>query len=170
MIYWLIAILINLLQIQPIYFESTADREGSVEVAAIEVEIHSFEVYEITAYTAGYESTGKYPGDPLYGVTASGKYVQENHTIACPPSMEFGTKIYIPYLDNTFACEDRGGAIKKGKLDVYMPDLKDALEFGRRQLEVQILGQAGGDEIDSDSGVYRSDRNCNGSGCLFQQW
>lgn len=100
---------------------------------------HNYETFEITAYTAGIESTGKTPDHPEYGITASGKTVEEGTTIACPPSMEFGTQIYIPYFDNTFTCHDRGSAIVEGHLDVYMEDLDDALEFGRRDLPVEIL-------------------------------
>lgn len=98
-----------------------------------------YEIYEITAYTAGPESTGKSPGHPAYGITASGEYVRENHTIACPPAIPFGTRVEIPYFDTVFTCEDRGGAITDGKLDVYMADLDEALAFGRRMLDVKIL-------------------------------
>ncbi len=38
--------------------------------------------FEITYYTAGPESTGKYPGHPEYGITASGSMVEEGRTIA----------------------------------------------------------------------------------------
>jgi len=98
----------------------------------------SFRTYTVTAYTAGKESTGKSPGHPEYGITASGAKVKENHTVACPPSMPFGTKLYIPYFDQHYVCEDRGGAIKEGKLDIYMEDLDKALEFGRRKLQVKV--------------------------------
>ncbi|CDQ41368.1 MULTISPECIES: LysM peptidoglycan-binding domain-containing protein [Virgibacillus] len=97
------------------------------------------ETYTVTAYTAGYESTGKEPGDPGYGITASGAEVQEGQTVACPPDLSFGTKISIPYFDKTFTCEDRGGAITGDRLDVYMNDLDDALEFGVKELPVQIV-------------------------------
>ncbi|ASK64424.1 hypothetical protein CFK37_15065 [Virgibacillus phasianinus] len=95
--------------------------------------------YTVTAYTAGYESTGKEPGDPAYGITASGNHVDEGQTIACPQSLPFGTKVQIPYFNETFVCQDRGSAITKGRLDVYMSDLDDALQFGVRDLQVQIL-------------------------------
>lgn len=98
-----------------------------------------YEVFDVSSYTAGYESTQKRRGEKGYGITASGKKVRNNHTAACPRSMEFGTKLYIPYFDITFTCEDRGGAIKEGKLDIYMSDLNNALEFGRKDLEVQII-------------------------------
>ncbi|BAC12903.1 hypothetical conserved protein [Oceanobacillus iheyensis HTE831] len=95
------------------------------------------EKFTVTAYTAGHESTGKEPGDPAYGITASGTEVQEGQTIACPESMSFGTKVYIPYFDNTFTCEDRGSAVTEGDLDVYMSDVDEAIEFGVKELQVQ---------------------------------
>jgi len=99
----------------------------------------NYQTFEVTAYTSNYESTGKTPSHPEYGITASGKRVRENHTIACPPNMEFGTKIYIPYFDNTFTCQDRGSAIVSGHLDVYMKDVDDAMKFGRRKLEIKFI-------------------------------
>ncbi|MDY0394532.1 LysM peptidoglycan-binding domain-containing protein [Virgibacillus halophilus] len=97
------------------------------------------ESFRVTAYTAGYESTGKHPGDKGYGVTASGKTVKEKQTIACPPSMPFGTEIYIPAMMETYTCEDRGSAITEGKLDIYTNNLNEALQFGVQHLDVQIL-------------------------------
>lgn len=95
--------------------------------------------YTVTAYTAGYESTGKEEGDPGYGVTSSGKDVRENQTMACPRSLDFGTEVHIPELGETFICEDRGSAITSGHLDIYMEDLDDALEFGVQDLQVKII-------------------------------
>ncbi len=97
------------------------------------------EIYEITAYTANYESTGKHPWDDGYGITSSGKHVQPNHTLACPPDLSTGTRIYIPFFENTFVCEDTGSAITAGHLDVYMTTVDDALEFGRRKLPVKFV-------------------------------
>jgi 3D (Asp-Asp-Asp) domain-containing protein len=94
-------------------------------------------VYVITAYTAGYESTGKRKGDKGYGVTTSGEDVKENRTLACPRSIPFGTKIEIEGY-GIRVCEDRGGHIVNGRLDIYMENLNDALEFGRRTLQVKI--------------------------------
>jgi 3D (Asp-Asp-Asp) domain-containing protein len=100
-----------------------------------------YETYEVTAYTAGYESTGKRPGHPAYGITASGAYVTEWQTLACPKELPFGSRIYIPYFDTEFICEDRGGDITEGRLDVYIADLDEALAFGRRELSVLIINE-----------------------------
>lgn len=106
-----------------------------VVVEAPEPEWHTFEV---TAYTAGPESTGKRPGDNGYGITASGESVRDNYTVACPPSMAFGTRLEIEGVGER-VCTDRGGAITEGRLDIYMTELQDALTFGRQQLKVRIM-------------------------------
>ena len=94
--------------------------------------------YTVTAYTAGVESTGKKPGDKGYGVTASGEIVKEGVTIACPPELDFGTKVHIESVGYR-VCQDRGGAIKNRKLDLYVSDLSTAKQFGRQKLDVKIL-------------------------------
>lgn len=99
----------------------------------------SYETFEVTAYTAGKESTGKSPGDKGYGITASGERVKAKETLACPRSIPFDTEVYIPHFDDVYVCKDRGGAIKNGKLDVYMKSLSKAKRFGRRELPVLIL-------------------------------
>jgi len=98
---------------------------------------------EVTAYTAGPESTGKTPDHPLYGITASGNPVKEWHTIAAGPSIPFGTKIYIPEFMKTFVVEDRGGAITDNHLDIYMERLEDAKKFGRKDIYVFVIQDGG---------------------------
>lgn len=114
-----------------------ADYKHVVATSSIEIE-QKYQVFEVTAYTLREHETGKPKGHPAYGITASGERVQEGKTIACPPSMPFGTKVYMPYFDQEFECQDRGGAITEGKLDVYMERVEDALKFGRRELEVLV--------------------------------
>ena len=98
-----------------------------------------YQNFEVTAYTAGYESTKKKHGDIGYGVTASGEVVTEMTTIACPDSLSFGTRVYIQELENVFTCQDRGSDIIEGKLDVYVKNLEEALNFGRKEMSVMIL-------------------------------
>jgi 3D (Asp-Asp-Asp) domain-containing protein len=109
--------------------------EPVVEVVA---EAPEWITFEVTAYTAGPESTGKQPGDDGYGITASGEHVRENYTLACPPSLPFGQRLEIEGVGER-VCTDRGGSIKEGRLDVYIPKLKDALAFGRQRLKVRII-------------------------------
>ena len=98
-----------------------------------------YQEFEVTAYTAGYESTKKKHGDIGYGITASGEVVTEMTTIACPDSLSFGTRVYIKELENVFTCQDRGSEIIEGKLDVYIENLEEALKFGRKEMSVMVL-------------------------------
>jgi 3D (Asp-Asp-Asp) domain-containing protein len=95
-------------------------------------------LYEVTAYTSNFESTGKHPNDPAYGITASGEHVREGVTAACPPSMAFGTRLEIEGVGER-VCSDRGGAITEGRLDLYIANLKDAQAFGRQRLNVRVI-------------------------------
>jgi 3D (Asp-Asp-Asp) domain-containing protein len=97
-----------------------------------------WQTFEVTSYTSGPESTGKRPGDAGYGITASGEHVRENYTLACPPSMAFGTRLEIEGVGER-VCTDRGGAIKEGRLDIYIAELKEARQFGRQRLEVRVI-------------------------------
>ena len=80
-----------------------------------------------TAYT-GYSttSTGQ---KPVWG------------TIAVDPKViPYGTKVYIPQFGRTFIANNTGGAIKGNKIDIFMNSKKECYNWGRRTIEIQILG------------------------------
>jgi 3D (Asp-Asp-Asp) domain-containing protein len=100
---------------------------------------NSADTYKVTAYTAGFESCGKLPDDPEYGVTATGTKVQEGITIAAdwnvlPP----GTVVYIENVGRRIV-EDKGGAVRGKHIDLYLPDLEDAQAWGVKYLKVIII-------------------------------
>lgn len=101
-------------------------------------EVNNETYFVVTAYTANQESTGKSFGDAAYGVTASGTNVQEGTTVACPPSLKFGTKIKIEDVGFR-VCEDRGSTIQQNHLDLYVESLNEAIDFGRQTLKVKII-------------------------------
>jgi 3D (Asp-Asp-Asp) domain-containing protein len=70
------------------------------------------------------------------GVTASGEYARKG-TIAAPSTYPFGTVMYVPgYGWGTV--QDRGGAIKGDKLDLYFKSHKKALDWGRKTMMVTV--------------------------------
>lgn len=95
----------------------------------------------LTAYTAGAESTGKNEGDPGYGVTASGTTVKEGRTIAVDTSViPMGWWVYIEGVGLRRA-EDKGGAIKGNKIDVYFDSVNVATKFGKKKgVKVYVIG------------------------------
>jgi 3D (Asp-Asp-Asp) domain-containing protein len=87
-----------------------------------------------SAYTASADECGNDKG-----ITASGIKVHKG-TIACPSKFPFGTKLSIEGM-GTFVCEDRGGAIKGNRIDIYMPTKKEAFQFGRQKLVAEVVSE-----------------------------
>ena len=73
------------------------------------------------------------------GVTASGKKAKPGRTIAADTSLyPFGTKMNIPGY-GWGVVGDRGGAIKGGKIDLFFRTHKQALKWGRKTLQVEVV-------------------------------
>lgn len=83
-------------------------------------------VMDVTAFTAGPESTGKRPGDKGYRRTKSGTWVTEGRTCAAPASIPFGAVLYIEDVGERIV-EDRGPQ----HIDLYMEDIDWAEAWGR---------------------------------------
>lgn len=91
------------------------------------------ENYIITAYCPCVKCCGKSDG-----ITASGVKAVEGVTVAMNKSIPFGTKIYIDGVGERIV-QDRGGAIKGNRIDLYFSDHQSALNFGRQTKQVTIL-------------------------------
>jgi 3D (Asp-Asp-Asp) domain-containing protein len=96
-----------------------------------------------TAYTAGFESTGKNPGDPEYGITFSGLPVQKGHIAVDPNVIPLLSYVYVEGLDSyssqydgVYYCTDTGSAIKGNRIDIYVDTEPEADLFGVRRVRV----------------------------------
>lgn len=74
------------------------------------------------------------------GITASGVYAQAGITIAAPSKYAFGTQIYLEGM-GTYTVQDRGGAIKGNKIDVYVNSHEEALRLGRKQVRGYVVNK-----------------------------
>jgi 3D (Asp-Asp-Asp) domain-containing protein len=94
----------------------------------------------LTAYTAGIESTGKTPSNPLYGITYSGIRAEEGRTIAVDPTViPLGATVFIDGIGLRTA-EDTGSAIRGSRIDVFMNDFGEAVAFGvKKNVKVYVL-------------------------------
>lgn len=97
-----------------------------------------------TAYDLSYESCGKNPGDPYYGIAASGMKITRGIVAVDPRVIPMGSKLYIESLDSWpdygyAIAGDKGGAIKGNKVDLFMESSSEVYSFGRRQVRVYIL-------------------------------
>ena len=88
--------------------------------------------YKVTAYCSCVRCCGK-----TNGITASGTKAKANRTVAAPSTFAFGTKLEIN--GKTYTVEDRGGAIQGNRIDVYMNSHSEALAWGVRYLDVDVL-------------------------------
>jgi len=91
-----------------------------------------------SAYTAGFNCTGKHPCHPLYGITASGRRVEHGIVAVDPRVIPLGTRLYVEGYGFSLAA-DTGSAIRGYKIDLFMYCIYDARRFGRRDITVFIL-------------------------------
>jgi 3D (Asp-Asp-Asp) domain-containing protein len=100
-----------------------------------------------TGYTAGYESTGKRPGHPDYGITYSGVRVRRDlvSTVAADPKLfPMGTLLYIPGYGYGVVA-DTGSRIKGKRIDLYFPSIRDVFQqWGKKTVDVQVIRQGSG--------------------------
>lgn len=97
------------------------------------------ESYTLTAYAPLDPSAVyglDYIGNP--SVTASGDKPIPNETVAAAKDIPFGTRVWIEGV-GVRTVNDRGGAIKRGRLDLCMATKEEALRFGRQRRKVIIL-------------------------------
>ena len=88
--------------------------------------------FRVTAYCPCGKCCGKWAD----GVTASSTRA-DHPLVAAPPEFPFGTVMTIPGY-GTVRVEDRGGAIRGDRLDVFFPTHEEALVWGVRWLDVEI--------------------------------
>jgi 3D (Asp-Asp-Asp) domain-containing protein len=110
----------------PVQEEIQEEPEPIVEP---EPTIVSLGTYKITAYCGCAKCCGK-----TDGITASGTHVTAGRTIAAPPEIPFGTKLMIN--GHIYTVEDRGGAIKGKRIDIYFESHEEAERFGVQYIEV----------------------------------
>ena len=99
--------------------------------------------FKLTAYCACEKCCGKSDG-----ITASGAKVQQGITVAADTDiLPFGTKVVIN--DHEYTVQDRGGAIKGNRIDIYFDTHEEALEFGVQYANVLLpqTAENGGEEI-----------------------
>ena len=89
-------------------------------------------VYKITAYCPCSKCCGK-----TNGRTASGTTATAGRTVAASSKFAFGTKLNIG--GHVYTVEDRGGAINGNKIDIFVNSHAEALAWGVRYLNVNVV-------------------------------
>ena len=126
-------------------YGSTSIAEAAANSSALAKKVEGIKPIVKTLNTSAYTAStcDKKPTDKGYGITASGAKVKSWYTVAAGKAYPMGTVIYIPALKDKpnggwFLVQDRGGAIKNNKLDIYMSTYNECIKFGRKNLECYI--------------------------------
>lgn len=92
-------------------------------------------IYTISHYCDCPICTGTQKGSR----TASGTKPKENRTIACDGKiLKMGDVVYIETI-GLRVCEDRGGAIKDNRIDLFISDHEKAKKLGIKKVKVYKL-------------------------------
>lgn len=106
-----------------------------------------------TGYTAFYESTGKNPGHPSFGITYSGVKVKRDlySTVAADLNVfPIGTILFIPDYGYGVVA-DKGGAIKGNKVDLYYETVADVYnQWGKKTVDVYVIEMGNGKLTEED--------------------
>ena len=82
------------------------------------------------------------------GITASGKKATANNTIAADTSvLPLGSKVQIE--GKVYTVEDTGGAIKGKRIDIFFNTHQEALNYGKRYVNVYLLSETASTGITS---------------------
>lgn len=82
----------------------------------------------------------------LSGTTKSGGRTRRGIVAADPDVIPLGARIRIHdagKYSGVYAVEDTGSKVNGHRIDIYVPDSREAREFGRRTVHVEILDTAG---------------------------
>jgi len=124
------------------YIVQTAALEGEIKgyqtvIAAFakKGKRKSLGVFTVTAY----DPKGCEPFND--GVTSIGLPVGDGIFAVNPKKIPYGSFLFIPKIAKYGIAGDTGAAMRNNPkaLDVFIPVRKDALEFGRQQLELQLV-------------------------------
>lgn len=123
---------------------SKKDSVSTVQVTSTSSSNDSnWETFKLTYYDNNEQSTGKRPGDPAYGITASGRPTKEGVSIAVDPNIiPLDSWVLIKWPDGRIEkrrADDTGSAIKGSKIDYYVP--KATLAMGVKNVQVKVLSE-----------------------------
>lgn len=123
---------------------SSASSVDATEIEMPESEPESMGEFILTAYCPCVKCCGEWSaqhpsriGTDYIQKTASSTIPTAGRTIGVDPDViPFGTTVII--FGHEYVAEDRGGAVKGNRIDIFFNDHDEALEFGRQTAEVFI--------------------------------
>lgn len=113
--------------------EAPAEEPAQEEETAADPEVAQELTMTATAYTASCEGCS--------GITATGINLLENPDMKVisvdPDVIPLGSKVWVEGYGEAIA-GDTGGAIKGNKIDIFIPDHQDAVNYGVQEVQVKV--------------------------------
>jgi 3D (Asp-Asp-Asp) domain-containing protein len=121
-------------QVEPDSSESGENYQFSLPSYTKVTVIRTYSVVPFSAYTSRPEETDDTPF-----ITADGSHVADG--IIAANFLPFGTKVRIPKLfgDKVFEVHDRMNKRYSYKIDIWMEDYHEAIQFGVRRADIEIV-------------------------------
>lgn len=96
----------------------------------------------------------------LKGRTASGADARPGMIAADPRVLPLGTVVHLRSgsYTGTYHVMDTGGRIKGRRVDVYVASHKEAVQFGRRQVKIKVLGHGTAKADRASKGLVASEQ------------
>jgi 3D (Asp-Asp-Asp) domain-containing protein len=139
-----------------------ASRETSTLENSIDWSKYPIKKVVATGYTAGYESTGKRPGHPEFGITYSGVMVKRDlySTVAADLNVfPIGSILFIPGYGYGVVA-DKGGAITGNKVDLYYETIDDVYnQWGKKEIDVYVIEMGDGSLTESELTLLNEDES-----------
>jgi 3D (Asp-Asp-Asp) domain-containing protein len=106
--------------------------DGNSSISATKITSSLEDAEEKEFYATAYSQSGK---------TASGTLTRRGMIAADPRILPLGTVVEIRAgrYSGTYQVLDTGGRIKGHLIDIYMPDRREALVFGRRAIKLKVV-------------------------------
>src|SRR5215831_513869 len=74
------------------------------------------------------------------GLTATGNRTKPGIVAADTRVLRFGTRLRIAGRHGVYHVLDRGAFVKGRRIDIFMASCREARNFGRQRLQVEVLG------------------------------
>jgi len=130
------------------YISSSYDKIKEIQEYKLPLKGIVHDEFIATSYDLSYESCGKYPSHPEYGITFSGKKAVKGRTVAVDPDViPLGSNIHITfpgeykYLNGWYVAEDTGSLVKGKIIDVFLGEsaFYEMEKFGSMKVKVKIV-------------------------------
>jgi len=125
----------------PVVVPNVASKNPTLEFKLVPMESSLSGIFASPAWSLSETRSFDATAYSLKGVTRSGVYVRRGFIAADPSVLPLGSIVQVTAGKYTgvYTVEDTGGKIKGHIIDVWVPSRREALQFGRQKVKVEVI-------------------------------